>query len=152
MYYGCTPLVRLPCPVNKGELESPLNSPQPESSKGKGGDVVVTVGHTVEGQRQKNDTGAASTTTTAPAVAAILTRYNEEVINIDDGDVVYSYFGSSPNLDPGDYSPEDITNDYVGLFAHSNKCIREYKKDCKIQIFYEALTVKMKILLGDYPS
>ena len=152
MYDGRTPLVRLPRPVNKGELDSPFNSPQPESSKGKGGDAVVTVGRTVEGRRQKNDTGAASTTTTAPAVAAILTRYNKEVIDINDGDVVYSYFGSSPNPDPGDYSPGDITNNYVGLFVHSNKCIREYKKDRKIQIFYEALTVKMKIILGDSPS
>ena len=53
---------------------------------------------------------------------------------------------------PAIYSPGDIANDYVDLFVHSNKCSREYKKDCKIKIFYEALTVEMKILLGDSPS
>ena len=76
---GRPPSVRLPRPVNEGEWESPPASPQPESSKGKGGDAVVTVGRTVGGRRvliptrRNNDVGAASTTTAAPA-AAILPR------------------------------------------------------------------------------
>ena len=85
--------------------------------------------------------------------ALTISDSNIEVIDIDDaGDVDYSYFGSSPNPAPGDYSPGDIANDYVDLFVHSNKCSREYKKDRKIKIFYKALTVEMKILLGDSPS
>ena len=84
--------------------------------------------------------------------ALTISDSNKEVIDIDDEDVDYSYFGSSPNPDPGDYSPGDIAKDFVDLFVHSNKCSREYKKDCKIKIFYEALTVEMKILLGDSPS
>jgi hypothetical protein len=116
--------------------------------EGGGGDALVSVGNTVGGRHRKNGTGTASSTTpAAPAVSA------KEVINIDDDeDVNYSYFGSSPNPDPGDYSPGDIATDYVDLFVHSKKVGREYKKDRKILIFYEALTVEKKILLGDSPS
>ena len=69
---GRPPSVRLPLPVNEGEWVSPPASPQPESSKGEGGGVVVTVGRTVGGRRvliptrHNNDVGAASTTTAAP--------------------------------------------------------------------------------------
>ena len=76
---GFTPSVRLPCPVNEGEWDPPLASPQPESSKGEGVGAVVSVVRTVGGRRvlipprRNNDTGAASTTTAATA-AAILPR------------------------------------------------------------------------------
>jgi hypothetical protein len=84
--------------------------------------------------------------------ALTISDNSKEVIDIDDDDVDYSYFGSSPNPDPGDYSPGDIINEFVNLFVRSHKCCREYKKDRKIKIFYEALTVDVKVILGDSPS
>jgi hypothetical protein len=65
--------------------------------------------------------------------ALTISDSNKEVVNIDDEDVDYSYFGSSPDPDPGNYSPGDIAKNYVDLFVHSNKCSCEYKKDCKIK-------------------
>jgi hypothetical protein len=45
-----TPSVCLPHSVNEGEWDSPLTSPQPESLKGKGVGVVVSVVCTVGGR------------------------------------------------------------------------------------------------------
>jgi hypothetical protein len=84
--------------------------------------------------------------------ALTISDNSKEVIDIYNEDVDNSYFGSSPNPDPGDYSPGDIINEFVDLFVRSHKCCREYKKDRKIKIFYEALTVDLKILLGYSPS
>jgi len=42
--------------------------------------------------------------------ALTISDNSKEVIDIDDDDVDHSYFGSSPNPDPGDYSPGDIIN------------------------------------------
>jgi hypothetical protein len=54
--------------------------------------------------------------------ALTISDNSKEVIDIDDDDVDYSYFGSSPNPDPGDYSPGDIIKQFVNLFVRSHKC------------------------------
>ena len=56
-----------------------------------------------------------------------------------------------PNPDPEDNSPRDISAEFISLFVLSRKCQREYSKERKIKIFYEALTVERRVILGDSP-
>ena len=66
------------------------------------------------------------------------------IINIDD----------SPSDDNG-ASPletDDIKVDFINLYSGSSQtCNKKYKKDVKIDIFYDILSVEDSILLGDSP-
>jgi hypothetical protein len=55
--------------------------------------------------------------------------------------------GSSQILD----SQLNISFSFTHLFVNSNKCSREYKTPCKINIFYKVLCVDKSVLLGDSP-
>jgi len=59
----------------------------------------------------------------------------------DDDAGEYNYFGDVPNPDPEDDSPRDLCGAFVPLFAKSRKIAKDYSKDRKIRIFYDALTV-----------
>ena len=73
-------------------------------------------------------------------------------VNTDAGDdEEYDYFGDTPNPDPEDDSPRDLCGDFVPLFAKSRKVAKNYSKDRKIRIFYDALTVDQRTILGDSP-
>jgi hypothetical protein len=63
----------------------------------------------------------------------------------------YNYFGNMPNPDPEDDSPRDLCGDFVPLFAKSRKIAKDYSKDRKVRIFYDALTVDQSTILGDSP-
>ena len=103
---------------------------------------------------------AASTNEVTPipgnlSVAATRVTIDEAVLadfdisDGDDGNVnaadedagEYNYFGNVPNPDPEDDSPRDQCGDFVPLFAKSRKIAKDYSKDRKICIFYDALTV-----------
>jgi hypothetical protein len=75
--------------------------------------------------------------------------------NSDDDDVDneggYDFFGELPNPDPEDVSPRDLCGDFILLFAKSKKIAKDYSKDRKVRIFYDALTVDKKTILGDSP-
>ena len=63
----------------------------------------------------------------------------------------YSYFGEFQNPDPTDDSLLDISKCFTLLFVNLNKCSRKYNKACKIQIFYEVLSIDKSELLGNSP-
>ena len=63
----------------------------------------------------------------------------------------YNYFGNMPNPDLEDDSPRDLCGDFVPLFAKSRKIAKDYSKDRKIHIFYDALTVDERTILGNLP-
>jgi hypothetical protein len=69
----------------------------------------------------------------------------------DDNDAEYSFFGELANPDPEDLSPHDISGNFIALFVGSRKCQMSYTKARKIKIFYEALTVNKKSILGNSP-
>jgi hypothetical protein len=71
--------------------------------------------------------------------------------NDDSGDDEYSYFGERPNPDPKDHLPRDICGDFISLFVSSRKCQLTYSKVRKVDVFYEALTVEKKNILGHNP-
>ena len=56
-----------------------------------------------------------------------------------------------PIPDPEDESPRDVRGDFISLFVGSRKSQAEYPKARKISIFYEALTVEKKDILGSEP-
>ncbi len=68
-----------------------------------------------------------------------------------DNDVDYSYFGELPNPDLEDLSPRDVGGNFISLFVGLRKCQVTYNKSRKVTIFYEALTVDKKELLGNNP-
>ncbi len=72
--------------------------------------------------------------------------------NSDDDKVIdeeeYDFFRELPNPDPEDCLPRDICGDFIPLFVGSRKCQREYSKERKIKIFYEALTVDRRSILA----
>ncbi len=103
---------------------------------------------------------AASTNKVTPipgnlSVAATRATIDEAVLadfdisDGDDGNVYaaneeageYNYFGDVPNPDPEGDSPRDLCGDFVPLFAKSKTIAKDYSKDRKIRIFYDALTV-----------
>jgi hypothetical protein len=67
----------------------------------------------------------------------------------NDGDE-HSFFGELANPDPKDLSPR-IDDDYILLFVSSKKCQETYSKTRKVKVFYEALTIEKKDILGDAP-
>lgn len=89
---------------------------------------------------------------------AILVNFNvsdndNNNVNAAAGDAneEYVYFGGVPNPDPEDDSPRDLCGNFVPLFAKSRKVAKDYSKDRKIRIFYNALTVDQRRILGDSP-
>ena len=56
-----------------------------------------------------------------------------------------------PNPDPEDVSPRDLCGDFILLFAKLKKIAKDYSKDRKVRIFYDALTVDKRTILGDSP-
>jgi hypothetical protein len=63
----------------------------------------------------------------------------------------YNYFGDMQNPDPEDDLLRNLCGDFVRLFAKSRKIAKDYSKDRKIRIFYDALTVDQSTILGDSP-
>jgi hypothetical protein len=80
---------------------------------------------------------------------AVLADLEDEDDDEDAGE--YNYFGDMRNPDPEDDSPRDLCGDFVPLFAKSRKIAKDYSKDRKIRIFYDALTVNQRMILGDSP-
>jgi hypothetical protein len=76
-------------------------------------------------------------------------EFNEE--DDEDAGDEYNYFGDMPNPNPEDDSPRDLCGDFVPLFAKSRKIAKDYSKDRKIRIFYDALAVDQRTILGDSP-
>ncbi len=73
-------------------------------------------------------------------------------VNAADGDAgENNYFGDVPNPDPEDDLPRNLCGDFVPLFVKSRKIAKDYSKDRKIRIFYDALTVDERTILGDLP-
>ena len=80
---------------------------------------------------------------------AVLADLGDEDNDKDAGE--YNYFGDMPNPDPKDDSPRDLCGDFVPLFAKSRKIAKDYSKDRKVRIFYDAHTVDQSMILGDSP-
>ena len=80
---------------------------------------------------------------------AALADLGDEDDNKDAGE--YNYFGNMPNPDPEDDSPRDLCGNFVPLFAKSRKIAKDYSKDRKVRIFYDALTVDQSTILGNSP-
>ncbi len=93
----------------------------------------------------KGDCAAVKTSIDAAA------RANSSDDDDDDDASEYSYFGYLPNPDPKDLSPRNVCRDFISLFVGSRKSQVEYPKARKIKIFYEALTVEKKDILGCKP-
>jgi hypothetical protein len=71
--------------------------------------------------------------------------------NDNDDDDNYSFFGELRHPDPKDLLPHDICGDFIPLFVSSRKYQKTYSKKRKVNIFYEALTMEKKGILGDSP-
>jgi hypothetical protein len=69
--------------------------------------------------------------------------------NDDDNGNEYSVFGKLANPDPKDLSPRNI--DFISLFFSSRKCQETCLKTRKVKVFYMALTMEKKYILGDAP-
>jgi hypothetical protein len=95
-------------------------------------------------QGAPSHTVAASSASSTAAVGGVID------VDMDQG-VEYSYFGKFPNPDPTDDSQLNVFQSFTHLFVNSNKCSHEYKKPCKINIFYKVLCIDKSVLLGDSP-
>jgi hypothetical protein len=84
------------------------------------------------------------------AAALAGTGSNDDDDN-DDNDDGYSFFWELPNPDPEDLLPHDICGDFILLFVGSRKCQKSYSKKRKVDIFYDALTLEKKVILGNSP-
>jgi hypothetical protein len=62
-----------------------------------------------------------------------------------------SFFGKLANPHPKDLSPRNIHGNFILLFVGSRKCQETYPKTRKVKVFYEALTVEKKDILGNAP-
>jgi hypothetical protein len=71
--------------------------------------------------------------------------------NDDDYGNEYSFFGKLANPDPEDLSPRNIDGNFILLFVRSKKYQETYLKTRKVTVFYKALTVEKKDILGDAP-
>jgi len=80
---------------------------------------------------------------------AVLANLGDEDNNKDAGE--YNYFGNMPNPNPEDDSPRNLCGNFVPLFVKSRKIAKDYSKDRKIRIFYDALTVDQRTILGNSP-
>ncbi len=69
--------------------------------------------------------------------------------NNDNDNAKYSFFGKLANPDPEDLSLHNISSDFIALFVGSRKCQKSYTQMKKIKIFYKALTVNKKSILGN---
>jgi hypothetical protein len=80
--------------------------------------------------------------------AAALENSGDDEVDDEGG---FDYFGDMPNPDPEDVSPRDLCGNFILLFAKSKKIAKDYSKDRKVRIFYDALTVDKRTILGDSP-
>jgi hypothetical protein len=73
-------------------------------------------------------------------------------VDVDDDSEECNLFGNTPNPDPEELSPRNISSKILSLFVLSRKCQKTYSKSRKINTFYESLTVDNKSeILGDSP-
>jgi hypothetical protein len=79
--------------------------------------------------------------------AALEADSGDDDINGDE----YSFFGKLANSDPKDLSPRNIDGNFILIFVGSRKCQETYPKTKKVKVFYEALTMEKKDILGNIP-
>jgi hypothetical protein len=93
--------------------------------------------------------GSIATIRVSINAAALTDSSNNDNNNNDDAKC--SFFGELANPDFEDLLPHDISGNFIALFVGSRKCQKSYTKARKIKIFYEALTVNKKSILGNSP-
>jgi hypothetical protein len=71
--------------------------------------------------------------------------------NNDNNGNEYSFFGKLANSDSKDLSPRNIDGKFILLFVGSRKCQETYPKTRKVKVFYGALTVEEKDIMGGAP-
>ena len=79
--------------------------------------------------------------------AALEADSGDDDINGDE----YSFFGKLANSDPKDLSPRNIDGNFILIFVGSRKCQETYPKTRKVKVFYGALTVEKKDIMGGAP-
>jgi hypothetical protein len=95
--------------------------------------------------------GNGSIATIRASIDAAALADSSNVDKDNDNDAEYFFFGKLVNPDPEDLSPRDISGNFIALFVGSRKCQKSYTKARKIKIFYEALTMNKKSILGNSP-